>query len=103
MPKSKHRKKPGRGPHAMGGAATAGSESEVVAEAQEVVKRPRVSPMQFIRQVRDEAQKITWTSRQETMVSTVMVLVMVAVASIFFLLVDQLLRMVIPFILNLGA
>ena len=63
--------------------------------------RRRVGAMQFLRQVRAEGQKVTWTSRGETTVSTVMVLIMVAIMSLFFFLVDQMLYGVMPRILNL--
>ena len=52
----------------------------------------KTNPFEFVQQVRDEASKITWPSRRETMVSAVMVLIMVAVASVFFLAVDALLK-----------
>jgi preprotein translocase subunit SecE len=46
---------------------------------------------EFIRQVRQEASKVTWGTRKDTMVSTGVVLVMIFIASIFFLIVDSLL------------
>jgi preprotein translocase subunit SecE len=52
----------------------------------------RTNPFTFIQQVRDEAAKVTWPSRKETMISTVMVMVMVTFASVFFLIVDFLLK-----------
>jgi preprotein translocase subunit SecE len=52
----------------------------------------KTNPFTFIQQVRDEAAKVTWPSRKETMISTAMVMVMVTVASIFFLIVDFLLK-----------
>ena len=51
----------------------------------------KTNPFEFIQQVREEAAKITWPTRKETMVSTVMVLIMVALASVFFLVVDTIL------------
>jgi len=48
----------------------------------------RVSPVIFLRQVRAEMLKVTWPSRRETGISTVMVLVMVALACCFFFLSD---------------
>lgn len=65
-------------------------------------KQKKVGPVQFFRQVRDETQKITWTSRNETMVSTIMVLIMVAIASLFFFAVDSILRWIVPMILSLN-
>jgi len=62
----------------------------------------RTSPIEFLRQVRQEASKVTWTSRKETIVSTIMVLIMVVFMAIFFLLVDQVLSTGIRAILGLG-
>ena len=52
----------------------------------------KTSPVEFVQQVREEARKITWPSRKEVMVSTVMVMIMVAMASVFFLIVDAILK-----------
>jgi preprotein translocase subunit SecE len=60
----------------------------------------KVSPFKFMQEVRAEAQKVTWPTRKETTVTTIMVFVMVAVASIFFLLADQLMRVAVSFILG---
>ena len=51
----------------------------------------KTNPFEFLQQVRAETNKVTWPSRKETMVTTVMVLIMVAFASIFFLIADQIL------------
>ena len=48
-----------------------------------------MNPIKFLQEVRQEVGKVTWPSRQETVISTIMVLVMVALASIFFLVADQ--------------
>ncbi|WP_150522907.1 preprotein translocase subunit SecE [Roseibium sediminis] len=50
----------------------------------------KTNPFTFIQQVRSEVSKVTWPTRRETAVTTVMVFVMVVIASIFFLLADQL-------------
>jgi preprotein translocase subunit SecE len=60
--------------------------------AEEVKKKKPTSPIKFAREVRDEASKVTWTSRQETFISTIMVLIMVFIMAIFFFVVDQGLR-----------
>jgi preprotein translocase subunit SecE len=60
------------------------------------------NPLQFIQEVRSEASKVTWPSRRETMVTTGLVIVMVLFASLFFLAVDQSLRLMVTFILSLG-
>jgi preprotein translocase subunit SecE len=53
-----------------------------------------------MQEVRAEAQKVTWPTRKETTVTTIMVFVMVAIASVFFLLADQLMRIAVSFILG---
>jgi len=52
----------------------------------------KTGPVEFVQQVREEARKITWPTRKEVMVSTVMVIIMVAMASVFFLIVDAILK-----------
>lgn len=49
----------------------------------------KTSPIQFLRQVKQEVKKVTWPSKKEVMRATVMVLVIVAIASTFFFLVDM--------------
>lgn len=81
----------------------AGGAATIEGEAQEVKKaKKRTSPIEFLQQVRDEARKVTWTSRNETLVSTVMVLIMVAIMSVFFLAVDWTLRTIVTTILSVG-
>ena len=53
------------------------------------------NPIQFLEEVRDEARKVTWPSRRELGISTIMVLVMVVLASLFFLGVDAVLKVVV--------
>ncbi len=48
----------------------------------------KTNPVEFLQQVREETNKVTWPSRRETMISTAMVFIMVAVAAVFFLIVD---------------
>jgi preprotein translocase subunit SecE len=52
----------------------------------------KTNPLEFLQEVRQEAKKITWPTRRETMITTVMVLIMVVLASIFFLIVDAILN-----------
>ena len=53
--------------------------------------------------MREETHKVTWPSRKETVITTVMVFVMVAIASIFFLVADQVIRIVVTFVLGIGT
>ncbi|MFV0431522.1 MAG: preprotein translocase subunit SecE [Alphaproteobacteria bacterium] len=59
--------------------------------------------MKFIRQVQAELKKVTWPTRKETMVSTVMVLVMVVIAMFFFLAIDLSAREILDFLYGLGG
>ena len=67
------------------------------------VQRKRVSPFRFLQEVREETRKVSWPSRKETMITTAMVFVMVAVASIFFLVADQLMRLVVTLVLGIAG
>ena len=63
---------------------------------------PKTNPFEFIQQVRNETAKVTWPSRKETMVTTVMVLIMVVLAALFFLAADQVLSWLVGLVLGLG-
>lgn len=60
----------------------------------------KTSPAQFVRQVRQEASKVTWPTRKETGIATAMVFVMVIIMSLFFLLVDEIIAFLIQAILG---
>jgi preprotein translocase subunit SecE len=60
------------------------------------------NPLQFIQEVRQEANKVTWPTRRETLITTALVIVMVILASLFFLAIDQVLRLMVHLILSLG-
>ena len=62
----------------------------------------KVGPFEFLQQVRSETAKVVWPSRRETVVTTIMVVVMAVFASVFFLLADQIFSKVIGFILTFG-
>jgi preprotein translocase subunit SecE len=59
-------------------------------------------PLQFIQEVRQEASKVTWPTRRETLITTGLVIAMVVLASLFFLAVDEVLQLGVRFILNIG-
>lgn len=60
------------------------------------------SPFKFLQEVRSETAKVTWPSRREVMITTIMVFVMVALSSVFFFAADQLIRFLITFLLRVG-
>jgi len=70
--------------------------SETAASAP--AKKPRVGPFTFFKQVRQEASKVTWTSRQETIYATIMTLVMVVVAAAFFYMADAVVTIGVRFL-----
>nr|WP_319388707.1 preprotein translocase subunit SecE [uncultured Cohaesibacter sp.] len=63
----------------------------------------KTNPFTFLQQVRSEAAKITWPTRKETAITTLMVFVMVVLASTFFLIADQIMSLGVSYIINLGG
>ena len=63
----------------------------------------KTNPAQFVRQVRQEINRITWASRRETMFASLSVFVMALIASIFFLLVDLMLSNIVQYFLSFGG
>jgi preprotein translocase subunit SecE len=63
----------------------------------------KVTPTQFVRQVRQEVSRITWPSRRDVVTATITVLVMVFIAALFFMLVDWILSNLVQVVLGIGA
>ena len=63
----------------------------------------KVSPLKFMQEVRAEIQKVTWPSRRETGITTVMVFIMAALAGVFFLISDQIIRLFVTAVLGIGS
>jgi len=63
----------------------------------------KFSPFKFLQEVRSETDKVTWPTRRETTITTIMVFVMVAVSSVVFLVADQIIRVFITFLLSVAA
>jgi preprotein translocase subunit SecE len=63
----------------------------------------KTSPLKFMQEVRAETAKVTWPTRRETAITTVMVFIMVAIASVFFLVADQVIRLLVTFVLGIGG
>ena len=68
-----------------------------------LLRMARTSPFKFLQEVRAEAQKVTWPTRRETAVTTVMVFIMSAIASVFFLIADQIIRFLVTLVLGIGG
>jgi preprotein translocase subunit SecE len=60
------------------------------------------NPFTFLQQVRAEAAKVTWPSRRETMISTVMVMVFAVLAMLFFFAADQIMALLVELVLGIG-
>jgi preprotein translocase subunit SecE len=52
----------------------------------------KTNPLEFVQQVRSEVAKVTWPTLNETIVTTVMVMIMVAFAAMFFLSGDVVMK-----------
>ena len=63
----------------------------------------KTNPFTFLQQVRTEVSKVTWPTRRETVVSSIMVFVMVALAMLFFFSVDQILAWFVGLLLSFGS
>ena len=61
-----------------------------------------VNPFEFIQQVRSEAARVVWPSRRETLITTGIVMLMALFASLFLILVDQGLRILVSLALGFG-
>ena len=60
------------------------------------------NPLKFIQEVKQEAFRVTWPTGKETLQGTLMVVAMAIVASLFFLLIDQILKSLLQLVLNIG-
>jgi len=83
-------RKPGTNPSAIRhrAAKTAAAMSSSAGGATPTAPKKKTNPAQFLREVRAEARKITWTSRRETWITSVMVAIMVVLAAFYFLVID---------------
>ncbi len=97
-------KKPGKSPQAMRdrAAKTAAVMASPSASALAQPKK-RTSLAKFAREVQAEAKKVTWTTRKETWITSVMVAIMVVVAMVFFAVVDASVSFSVNQILKLAA
>ena len=61
-----------------------------------------MKPLRFLQEVRKEGGKVTWPSSRETMTGSVMVVIMVAIASVFFLIIDQIFSFGLDKVIGIG-
>ena len=102
-------RKPGSSPSAIknraaktAAALAPAGQASPAAKAPAAPKKP-FNPLQFAREVRAEAKKITWTTRKETWITSVMVFIMVVLASLFFTFADWILGLGANLLLKIAA
>ena len=61
-----------------------------------------INPLKFIQEVKQEAFKVTWPTSKETLQGTLMVIAMAIVASLFFLLLDQIWKFFLEILLKVS-
>jgi len=66
----------------------------------EVTLMAKYNPIEFIQEVRQEVAKVTWPTWKEVWITTLMVLLMVALASVFFLITDQAIGWLVQLVLG---
>ena len=60
------------------------------------------NPLKFFQEVKQEAFKVTWPTKKETMMGAVMVFALASIAAVFFLILDQILRFLLNIILTIN-
>lgn len=60
------------------------------------------NPLEFVQDVRQETSKVTWPNRRETLITTVLVIIMCIIAALFFAVSDQIIRLAINLIFGLS-
>ena len=61
-----------------------------------------INPLKFIQSVKQEAFKVTWPTRKDVMIGTLMVFVLATIAAVFFLLLDQIYKFLLDIILSIN-
>ena len=67
------------------------------------IEKKKTTPAQFVRQVRQELQKVTWPEKRDTFISAAVVIFLIILFSLFFLLTDQIWSFSIKKIIQIGS
>ena len=67
------------------------------------IQKKKITPAQFVRQVRQEMQKVTWPEKRDTFISAAIVIFLIVLFSLFFLLTDQIWSFSIKKIIQIGS
>jgi len=60
------------------------------------------NPLKFIQEVKQEAFRISWPTKKDTLTGGLMVFGLASIAAVFFLLLDQILRFLLKIVLNIS-
>jgi len=61
-----------------------------------------INPLKFVQNVKQEAFKVTWPTRKDVLVGSLMVFVLAAIAAIFFLFLDQIFKVLLDLVLTIN-
>ena len=61
-----------------------------------------INPLRFLQEVKQEAFKVTWTSKKDVAIGSLMVFVLAGIAAVFFLLLDQIYKFLLDIILTIN-
>jgi len=75
---------------------------ETIPPVQPSAMAPKVGPVKYVGQVRQEARKVVWPTRRETIITTILVLIMTVLMGAFFFVTDSIISLVVQFIIGLG-
>ena len=67
------------------------------------IEKKKTNPAQFVRQVRQEMQKVTWPEKKDTFISSAIVIILVILFSLFFLVTDQIWSKGLQWIIEKGS
>ena len=67
------------------------------------IEKKKTNPAQFVRQVRQEIQKVTWPEKKDTFISSAIVIILVILFSLFFLVTDQIWSKGLQWIIEKGS
>ena len=81
---------------------TGGWGFESLRSCQDVRKKMMFNPLKFVQTVKQEAFKVTWPTRKDVLIGSLMVFVLAAIAAIFFLLLDQIFKFLLDLILTIN-
>lgn len=76
---------------------------EPIAPVQPSAMAPKVGPVKYVGQVRQEARKVVWPTRRETIVTTILVMIMTILMGAFFFVTDTVISTIVKFIIGFGA